>query len=84
MAEPVLPNDQPKRSPARSCLAVIAAILVYLFLSAVLFILPTGFIGPVFAIGGFFFVILLGLHYIVWGKWVAKMVAEDQDEGKEN
>ena len=65
-----------KKSGSRSCLTVAALFVVYLVLSGILIILPTGFIGPVFAVGGLLLVGVIGLHYLLWGRWVSRMLQE--------
>jgi hypothetical protein len=38
--------------------------------AALLLLLPTGFIGPVFVFGGGLFFVLFAFHYLVWGRLV--------------
>ena len=72
-------NDTEQKSGGRSCLTVVAIFLVYLLLSAILLILPTGFIGPVFAMGGLLLVGVIGFHYLLWGRWMSRMLQEKED-----
>jgi hypothetical protein len=69
-------DGETKKSGGRSCLTVIALFFGYLLLSAILLILPTGFIGPVFAIGGLFLVGVIGFHYVVWGRMLTRILQE--------
>jgi hypothetical protein len=68
-----------QKSSGRSCLTVVALFLVYLLLSAILLILPTGFIGPVFAMGGLLLVGVIGFHYLLWGRWMSRLLQEKED-----
>lgn len=45
-----------------------------------LLIIPTGFIGPVIVFGGFIFCGVIALHYIVWGRWLDRLIKEEQAE----
>jgi hypothetical protein len=71
-------DERAQKSGGRSCLTVVALFLVYLLLSAMLLILPTGFIGPVFALGGLLLVGVIGFHYLLWGRWMSRIL-QDKD-----
>ena len=77
MPDPRSQHDSPHRSAGRSCLLAALLFFSYLIASAVLLVLPTGFIGPVFVGGGFLFVFVIGVHYLVWGRWLSQILAED-------
>ena len=51
--------------------------VAYAIASVLLLLLPTGFIGPVIVVGGFVFVIVIGVHYFLWGRWLTRLLAED-------
>lgn len=70
-------EEPTKQSGGRSCLTAIALFLVYLLLSGILLVLPTGFIGPVFALGGFLLVGVIGFHYFLWGRWLSRVLKEE-------
>jgi len=61
----------------RSCLLGILLLIAYVVASGMLLILPTGFIGPVFVVGGFVLVCVIGFHYLVWGRWLTQLLAEE-------
>ena len=73
-------DDAAKKSGGRSCLTVVALFVVYLLLSGFLLILPTGFIGPVFAIGGLLLIGVIGFHYVLWGRWLSRMLKDKELE----
>ena len=53
--------------------------------AVVLLALPTGFIGPVIVFGGLFFFSIVGIHYIVWGRMIDRMIREERtDEDDSN
>jgi hypothetical protein len=54
-----------------------------LIASAVLLILPTGWIGPVFVFGGVGAFVLFGFHYLVWGRWISEMLKETEESSEE-
>jgi hypothetical protein len=45
-----------------------------------LLMIPTGFIGPVIVFGGCCFGGVIALHYLVWGRWLDRLIKEEQAE----
>lgn len=80
MTNSTLPAPSSQKSGARSCLTVLILFVGYLLVSAVLLIVPTGFIGPVFAGGGLLLVGVIGLHYLVWGRWMSQMLEKSKEQ----
>ncbi|MGE0756772.1 MAG: hypothetical protein AB7O38_07120 [Pirellulaceae bacterium] len=78
MMSTTTPSPSRPRSGGSSCLLAALLLLVYVAASIALLLLPTGFIGPVFVVGGFFFVAVMGFHYLVWGRWLSRLLAEDE------
>lgn len=60
-------------------LAVSSALLIF---ASVLLALPIGFFGPVIVVGGLFFTGLVGFHYLVWGRWLTRIVQEEESGDK--
>ena len=75
-----LPNSPPRRG---SWFTVLLALIACMMGAAFLLIMPTGFIGPVMVFGGLIFFGVIGLHYLVWGRWISKIVQEEQADDKE-
>jgi hypothetical protein len=40
--------------------------------------LPTGAIGPVIVFGGVMFFGMIGFHYVVWGRWMMRVLREEE------
>jgi hypothetical protein len=57
--------------------------VAFLIAAALLLILPTGFIGPVFVLGGGALAALFAVHYLVWGRLI-DMELQDPDSTSEN
>ncbi|MCO6459392.1 MAG: hypothetical protein J5I93_29120 [Pirellulaceae bacterium] len=60
-------------------LAVTSALLIF---ASILLALPIGFFGPVIVVGGLFFTGLVGFHYLVWGRWLTRIVQEEETGDK--
>ena len=65
-------------SPQREWLTYVIVGSVLLIGSAVFLILPLGFFGPVMVMGGWLFAGGLAFHYFVWGKWLARVVEQEE------
>jgi hypothetical protein len=48
--------------------------------ASLLLLLPTGFIGPVIVFGGLIFFGIIGFHYVVWGRWINRLLKEELAE----
>jgi O-antigen/teichoic acid export membrane protein len=47
-------------------------------LSAMLLLLmPLGYLGIVFVIGSGVLALVVGFHYLVWGKWMKRVLEDD-------
>ena len=44
----------------------------------ILLLLPTGFIGPVLVFGGLIFFGIIGFYYVVWGRWIHRLLEEEK------
>jgi hypothetical protein len=62
-----------------SCLTSVLTLIALLIASAVILVLPTGWIGPVFVFGGLACFVLFGFHYLVWGRWMNEVLKESED-----
>jgi len=49
-----------------------------------LLIIPAGFIGQVIVFGGIIFFGIVGLHYLIWGRWISRILEEEQAEEAAN
>ena len=74
---PTGPPDSP--SPRGSYFTIGLALLACCMFAAFLMILP-GFIGPVIVIGTAVFLGIFGLHYLLWGRWLGRIIEEEQAE----
>jgi hypothetical protein len=54
----------------RACLTSFLAVFGFFVVSGTLLLLPTGFLGPAFVVGGVLFVGLFAMHYLLWGRWL--------------
>jgi hypothetical protein len=71
-------SPQPSSSRG-SCLRSALAFIVLGITGGALLILPTGFIGPVFVLGGGFLLAVFAFHYLVWGR-LMNLELPDRDE----
>ena len=74
------PSGSP--SPKREAVTYIMLAMVLVVGSLVLLVLPIGFFGPVVVFGGWFFGGILAFHYFVWGKWLSRIV--EQEDAKDD
>lgn len=65
-------------SQARGWLTILAVTSALLIFASILLALPIGFFGPVIVVGGLFFTGLVGFHYLVWGRWLTRIVQEEE------
>lgn len=77
-----MPTDTPASSP-RSCLTSVLSFVAFAVASAVLIILPTGLIGPVFVVGGIAFFGLMAVHYFVWGRWLRRELEKTEKSSED-
>jgi hypothetical protein len=76
--ERVTPDgSQPARGS--SWLPIMLASLLAAVVCIVLFFLTLGGFGMVLAIGGGVFA-FIGLHYVVWGWWLSRMIREEVEQ----
>jgi len=81
MPEPPLPK--PPEAPQGSRFSTYAALMMLLFGAAFLLLLP-GRIGFALVFGGLLFAGMIGFHYLVWGRWLGKILRQAaEDEGDE-
>ena len=81
MSTPPPPPRAPENEPPKRSWFTIVLTFLGLFVSAVILLaLPTGFIGPVIVFGGLFFFLVIGFHYVVWGRWLNRVLAEEERE----
>ena len=57
-------------------MTVMMVIIIGLLLSGFLLILP-GFIGPAIVAGALFMFGMIGFHYIVWGRWMTRVLRDE-------
>ncbi len=68
-----------EQSTLASCLAVVLVLLAGLTLAVVLLILGLHLFAVVLLCGSGVFA-LIGLHYLVWGKWVTRLLRNSEQE----
>lgn len=76
------PKPPPPGKPSSSIWPVLLVALVVLLGLIALVFLTLGIFGPVILIGLAVFGIA-GMHYLVWGKWLSKMI-QDAEAGSED
>ena len=71
-----LPPEPPPRAN-NSLLTVIMLFVIATVCAGVLLMLPTGGIGSVIVFGGLLFLGMIGFHYVVWGRWLTRVLREE-------
>jgi hypothetical protein len=77
LERPQLPPDPPQRA-SNSLLTVIMVLVIGTVCAGTLLMLPTGAIGPVIVFGGVMFFGMIGFHYVVWGRWMMRVLREEE------
>ncbi len=80
------PERPPSSSRERPRSGWMATIVVGLFLlggGALLCLLPIGKLGPAIVLGGGLFTLMVGLHYLIWGYWIQRVIQQDQESQDE-
>ncbi len=81
---PDSPLPPPPAAPQGSRFSTVAAVMMILLGAGFLLLLP-GRIGVAMVVGGLFFSGLFGFHYLVWGRWLGKVLREaEEDEEDES
>ena len=78
-----MPESLPPRAPIeprRSRFTLYLAFIICMMGAGFLLMIPTGFIGPVIVFGGCSFFGVIALHYLVWGRWLDRLIKEEQAE----
>ena len=75
-----MPDPSPPQPPARrrSWFTILLTGLGVALSAVVLLALPTGFIGPVLVFGSLLFFGVIGFHYVVWGRWLNRILIEEE------
>ena len=82
MNAPQPPTPPPKRAGNWGSLAFVLLVGGG-FISFLLFA-PLGRIGTAVMVGGMVFPAIIGLHYLVWGRWLRRAIERDQQEHDES
>lgn len=82
LERPSLPPEPPPRA-SNSLLTVIMVLVIGTVCAGTLLMLPTGAIGPVIVFGGVMFFGMIGFHYVVWGRWMTRVLREEEARKKE-
>lgn len=80
---PPKPQEPPQRA-SNSLLTVIMLLVIGTVCAGTLLMLPTGFIGPVVVFGGVMFFGMIGFHYVVWGRWMTRVLREEALKDEQN
>lgn len=70
-------HPQQKRG---SWISISLATLALLFAGTMLLVLPLGYIGIAVIVGAFFFIGLVTFHYVVWGRWITRIIEHEHEE----
>ena len=57
----------------------LAAMLVAVAGGSLLVLPLLGFIGVAILVGGFLFSVVIGLHYLLWGRWVERVIRQERE-----
>lgn len=76
LERPPQPPDPPQRA-SNSLLTVIMVLVIGTVCSGTLLMLPTGAIGSALVFGGLLFFGMIGFHYVVWGRWMTRVLREE-------
>ena len=84
LERPSLPPEPAPRA-SNSLLTVIMVLVIGTVCAGTLLMLPTGAIGSAVVFGGLMFFGMIGFHYVVWGRWMTRVLREEarQKELKE-
>ncbi|MBI2481568.1 MAG: hypothetical protein HYV60_23875 [Planctomycetia bacterium] len=82
LERPPSPPEPPQRT-SNSLLTVIMVLVIGTVCAGTLLMLPIGAIGPVIVFGSVMFVGMIGFHYIVWGRWMTRVLREEEARKKE-
>jgi protein-S-isoprenylcysteine O-methyltransferase Ste14 len=77
-------GSEPKPSTRKDWGTVIVVVLGLLMSFGVLLALPIGFFGPVIILGGGMFVGLMAFHYLVWGRWLTRIIEQERAAENDN
>lgn len=73
------PLPEPRRS---SPVSIILALVLLLVAATLLTVLTLGYFGPVIPIATAIFLVIL-LHYFVWGRWLGRIIREEEQREKQ-
>jgi len=73
------PPPEPRRS---SPVSIILALVLLLAATTLLTVLTLGYFGPVIPIATAIFLVIL-LHYFVWGRWLGRIIREEEQREKQ-
>jgi len=76
LERPQRPPEPPQRA-SNSLLTVIMVLVIGTVCAGTLLMLPTGAIGPALVFGGLLFFGMIGFHYVVWGRWMTRVLREE-------
>lgn len=79
MADRVSPASA-KAAPQRSRLTLYFTLSVCFLAVTFLLVIPSGLIGLAFILGGALFFGVICLHYVVWGRWMDRILRDEQRE----
>lgn len=76
LERPEKPPEPPQRA-SNSLLTVIMVLVLGTICSGTLLMLPTGAIGSAIVLGSLLFAGMIGFHYVVWGRWMTRVLREE-------
>ena len=81
LERPPKPQESPPRA-SNTLLTVIMLLVIGMVCGGTLLMVPT--IGPVLVLGGLLFFGMIGFHYVVWGRWMTRVLREEAQKEKQD
>ncbi len=78
MERPTMPPPSPPRS--RGWGSILIVILATSGLVSFLLLAPIGFLGFAILVGSMVLTVIIGLHYLIWGRWLTRTLQESAAE----
>ena len=73
-----MPSEQTPRSGRSEWTAVLVVAIGLMIGCSVMLALPIGFFAPVILLGALLFTGLVGFHYLVWGRWLTRIIEQEK------
>ena len=80
MPDPPMTSKEYPQQKRGSWISIALVTLALLFAGTMLLVLPLGYIGIAVIVGAVFFIGLVAFHYVVWGRWITRIIEREQEE----